>query len=48
MGYEHPVEVVTEHVGIDDETTDLIIANYSQNRQAASWIVIFVARQAIE
>ena len=25
MGYEHPVEVVTEHVGVDDGATDLIL-----------------------
>lgn len=25
MGYEHPVEVVTEHGGIDDKATDLIL-----------------------
>jgi len=30
MDYEHPVEVVTEHVGIDDEATDIIIGKFDK------------------
>ena len=30
MDYKHPVEVVTEHVWIDDKATDLIIAKFAK------------------